>query len=433
MRARDTSPVIGGLPLAGSDLRPAGTLMPRTPAWLPLPRSFHPPSAMPAMHRLPPVRLLLPAAAALFALVATGCGKKSGGAMPAGPAPEVTVVTLRPQPVTLTRELPGRTAAFVVAEVRPQVTGIVQERLFTEGGIVAAGQPLYQLDDATHRAELASAEAALARAQAAAELARLNARRIEELAQASAVSRQEFESSVAVHRQAAAEVQAAEAAVARARVMVGYGRIVSPIAGRIGRSTVTQGALVTANQADALATVQQLDPIYVDVTQSSREWIELRQGIDAGTLARPNGVPVTILLEDGTRYPHDGTLAFSEVSVTPSTGSIALRIVVPNPDGLLLPGMYVRAVVGTGVRESALLVPQPGIQRDPKGGASALVVNAAGQVEPRAVTVSRTVGDRWLVESGLAAGDRVIVQGLQKVRPGMPVAPVESAAPAAGN
>lgn len=388
---------------------------------------------MHASHRFRFIRPLLPTAAALLALFAAGCGKKSGSAMPAGAAPEVTVVTLQSQSVTLTRELPGRTAAFVVAEVRPQVTGIVQERLFTEGGLVTAGQPLYQLDDAPHRAELASAEAAVARAQAAAELARLNARRIEELVQASAVSRQEYESSVAVHRQAAAEVQAAEAALARARVMVGYGRIVSPIAGRIGRSTVTQGALVTANQADALATVQQLDPIYVDVTQSSREWIELRQSIDAGTLARPNGVPVTILLEDGTRYPHDGTLAFSEVSVNPSTGSIALRIVVPNPDGLLLPGMYVRAVIGTGVRDQALLVPQPGITRDPKGGASALVVNAAGQVEPRAVTVSRTVGDRWLVESGLSVGDRVIVQGLQKVRPGMPVTPVEAAAPAAGN
>lgn len=376
-------------------------------------------------------RTVLPAFA-LLALVTAGCGKKSGSAAPAGTAPEVTVATVQPRTVTLTRELPGRTAAFVVAEVRPQVTGIVEERLFAEGGLVTAGQPLYQLDDATHRADLASAEAALARAQAAAELARLNAKRIEELAGASAVSRQEYESSVAVHRQAAAEVQAAEAAVARARVLVGYGRIVSPIAGRIGRSTVTKGALVTANQADALATVQQLDPIYVDVTQSSREWIELRQGIDAGTLARPNGVPVTILLEDGTRYPHDGTLAFSEVSVTPSTGSIALRIVVPNPDGLLLPGMYVRAVVGMGVRENALLVPQPGITRDPKGGASALVVNAAGQVEPRAVNVSRTIGDSWLVESGLAAGDRVIVQGLQKVRPGMPVTPVESAAAPAG-
>jgi membrane fusion protein (multidrug efflux system) len=376
------------------------------------------------------VGVLLPAAA-LLALCAAGCGKKSGSAGPMGAAPEVTVTTLRPETVTLTRELPGRTSAFAVAEVRPQVTGLVRERLFVEGAAVTAGQPLYQLDDAPLRADLASAEAALARAQAAAELARLNARRIEELAQASAVSRQEFESSVAVHRQATAEVQAAEAAVAHARVMLGYGRITSPIAGRIGRSAVTQGALVTANQATALATVQQLDPIYVDVTQSSREWVELRQGIDAGTLARPDGIPVTILLEDGTRYPHDGRLAFSEVSVTPTTGSIALRIVVPNPDGLLLPGMYVRAVVGLGVRERALLVPQPAVTRDPKGGAAVMLVNAAGQVEARPIVVQYTLGDRWVAESGLAAGERVIVQGLQKIRPGMPVQAVETGAPPA--
>jgi membrane fusion protein (multidrug efflux system) len=372
-------------------------------------------------------RLILPAAA-LLALSLTGCGRKSGPAGPAGAAPEVTVVTLHPETLTLTRELPGRTSPFAVAEVRPQVTGLVRERLFVEGATVTAGQPLYQLDDAPLRAELARAEAALARAQAAAELARLNARRIEELSQASAVSRQEYESSVAVHRQAVAEVQAADAAVAHARVMAGYGRITSPIAGRIGRSTVTQGALVTANQDTALATVQQLDPIYVDVTQSSREWVELRQGIDAGTLAQPNGVPVAILLEDGTRYPHDGRLAFSEVSVNPTTGSIALRIVVPNPDGLLLPGMYVRAVVGIGIRENAVLVPQAAVIRDPKGGASVLLVNSAGQVEPRPIVVQYTVGDRWVVESGLTGSERVIVQGLQKVRAGLPVTAVEAGA-----
>lgn len=385
---------------------------------------------MHAPPRTSVLRVILPAA--LLALGLAGCGKQAGPAGPAGAAPEVTVTTLQPETLTLTRELPGRTSPYAVAEVRPQVTGLVRERLFVEGAAVTAGQPLYQLDDAPLRAELASAEAALARAQAAAELARLNARRIEELAQASAVSRQEYESSVAVHRQASAEVQAAEAAVARARVMLAYGRITSPIAGRIGRSTVTQGALVTANQATALATVQQLDPIYVDVTQSSREWIELRQGIDAGTLARPNGVPVAILLEDGTRYPHDGRLAFSEVSVAPTTGSIAVRIVVPNPDGLLLPGMYVRAVVGIGVRERAVLVPQPAVIRDPKGGASVLLVNSAGQVEPRPIAVQYTVGDRWVVESGLTGGERVIVQGLQKIRPGLPVTAVEAGAQPAG-
>lgn len=385
------------------------------------------------MHASPSrlVRRILPPATALLLVVAAGCGRKPVPAGPAGAAPEVAVVTLHPETLTLTRELPGRTSAFAVAEVRPQVTGLVRERLFVEGAAVTAGQPLYQLDDAPLRAELASAEAALARAQAAAELARLNARRIEELSQASAVSRQEYESSVAVLRQAAAEVQAAEAAVARARVMLDYGRITSPIAGRVGRSTVTQGALVTANQATALATVQQLDPIYVDVTQSSREWVELRQGIDAGTLARPNGVPVAILLEDGTRYPHDGRLAFSEVSVAPTTGSIALRIVVPNPDGLLLPGMYVRAVVGIGVREHAVRVPQTAVIRDPKGGASVLLVNAAGQVEPRPIVVQYTIGDRWVVESGLTGSERVIVQGLQKVRAGMPVTAVEPGAQSA--
>lgn len=377
---------------------------------------------MHASPRFRPGRLLLPVAnVVLLCLLAAGCGKPSATA-PRAPAPvEVTAVTLQPRSVTLTRELPGRTAAFVVAEVRPQVTGLVRERLFTEGGIVQAGQALYQLDDATYRAELASAEAALARAQASAELAHLNARRIADLAEAKAVSRQEYESSVAIHRQTEAEVQAAEAAVARAQVLLGYSRITSPIAGRIGKSTVTQGALVTANQSDALATVQQLDPIYVDVTQSSREWLELRQSIDAGTLARPNGVPVEILLEDGTRYPHDGTLAFSEVSVTPGTGSIGLRIVVPNPDGLLLPGMYVRAVVGTGVREQALLVPQPGIARDPSGRTTAMLVGADGTAVARPVRVSRTVGDHWLVEEGLAAGDRVIIEGLQKIRAGSPV------------
>ena len=373
-------------------------------------------------------RWLVPATVLLLGLLVAGCGRKSAGGAPA-PAPvEVTAITLRPQTVTLTRELPGRTAAFVVAEVRPQVTGIVEERLFTEGGLVTAGQALYQLDDSTHRADLDSAQAALARAQASAELARLNARRAEELVQANAVSRQEHESSIAVQRQAAAEVQAAEAAVARAGVLLGYTRITSPIGGRIGRSSVTQGALVTANQADALATVQQLDPIYVDVTQSSREWLELRQGIDAGTLARPQGIPVTILLEDGTRHSHDGQLAFSEVSVVPTTGSIALRIVVPNPEGLLLPGMYVRAIVSMGVREQALLVPQPGVTRDPAGRTSVMVVAPDGTAAARPVRVSRTIGDQWLVEDGLAAGDRVIVAGLQKIRPGSPVKPVDPAA-----
>lgn len=374
--------------------------------------------------------LLPPAAALLVAgLLLAGCGKPAS-APAAAPAAEVIAATLHPETVTLTRELPGRTAAYVIAEVRPQVSGIVKRRLFTEGANVTAGQVLYEIDDSTPRADLGSAKAALARARAAAELARLNAARASALAETDAISRQEYESAVATHQQAQAEILAAEAAVARAEVTLSYTRVTSPIAGRIGKSSVTEGALVTANQAGALATVQQLAPIYVDVTQSSREWLELRRELDAGTLARTE-TPVTIMLEDGTRYAHPGKLEFTEVAVDPATGAIALRITVPNPDNLLLPGMYVRAVIGTAVREQAVLVPQQGIARDPRGNTTAMIVSAEGMVELRPVHVSRTIGDQWLVESGLAAGDRVIVQGLQKIRPGMPVKVVEAPAASA--
>ncbi|MCM2273444.1 MAG: efflux RND transporter periplasmic adaptor subunit [Candidatus Didemnitutus sp.] len=374
---------------------------------------------------------LLPPAAALLAagLLLAGCGKPAT-APAAAPAAEVIAATLHPETVTLTRELPGRTAAYVIAEVRPQVSGIVKRRLFTEGANVTAGQVLYEIDDSTPRADLGSAKATLARARAAAELARLNAARAAALAETDAVSRQDYESAVATHQQAQAEILAAEAAVARAEVTLGYTRVTSPIAGRIGKSSVTEGALVTANQAGALATVQQLAPIYVDVTQSSREWLELRRELDAGTLARTE-TPVTIMLEDGTRYAHPGKLEFTEVAVDPATGVIALRITVPNPDHLLLPGMYVRAIIGTAVREQAVLVPQQGIARDPRGNTTAMIVSPEGTVELRPVHVSRTIGDKWLVESGLAAGDRVIVQGLQKIGPGMPVKVVEAPAASA--
>jgi membrane fusion protein (multidrug efflux system) len=349
---------------------------------------------------------------------------------PQGAAPAVTVVTLKAEPVELTRQLPGRTNAYVVAEVRPQVTGIVKERLFTEGGLVEAGQPLYQLDDATYRADYNSARASLARAAATLEVARLNATRAEELIKTNAVSRQDYENAVAALRQAEADVGVAQAALASSRVELDYARITSPIAGRIGKSTVTQGALVTADQAQPLATVQQLDPIYVDLTQSSSELLQLRKAVGGGNVRDADGAPVTILLEDGTRYEHEGELSFTDVSVDPSTGSFSLRVVVPNPDHLLLPGMYVRAELRSAVLEDGLLVPQQGIAHDPRGNASALVVAADGTVEQRQVKVSRTVGDKWLVSSGLAAGDRVIVEGLQKVQPGMPVE-ADEAAPAA--
>lgn len=339
----------------------------------------------------------------------------------------VTVVTLTPQSVTLMRELPGRTTPFLVAEVRPQVNGIVARRLFTEGGMVTAGQPLYQIEDATYRADDDSARASLARAEATLITARLTARRSAELVKIDAVSQQDDENAAAALRQAEADVKAARAAADRTGVVLGYARITSPIAGRIGKSMVTQGALVTANQAAALATVQQLDPIYVDVTQSSAELLELRRALAAGTLKGTRDLPVAILLEDGTRYEHDGKLAFSDVTVDPTTGSFGLRVVVPNPDHILLPGMYVRALVGDGARQHALLVPQPAVARDPKGNTTAMVVDKDGKVEVRAVKVSRTIGDRWLVETGLAAGDRVIVEGLQKIRPGAPVQATEAA------
>lgn len=366
----------------------------------------------------------------LFSALVTGCAKEAPPPQQQG-APAVTVVTLKTEAVALTRELPGRTNAYLIAEVRPQVTGIVEERLFQEGSLVEAGQPLYQIDDATYRARYNSAVASLARAEATVEVARLNAARAEELVKANAVSRQEHENAVAALQQAEADVGVAEAAVASSRVELGYARITSPIAGRIGKSSVTQGALVTADQAQPLATVQQLDPIYVDLTQSSSELLQLRQAVAGGNVRGTENTPVTILLEDGTPFDHEGELSFAEVSVDPSTGSFSLRVTVPNPDHLLMPGMYVRAVLSAAVLEDGILVPQQGIARDPKGNASALVVGTDGTVQPRTVEVSRTIGDKWLIRSGLTAGDRVIVEGLQKVQPGMPVEATEAAQAAA--
>lgn len=358
---------------------------------------------------------------ALLVLPLLASCTREAGQRSAPPAPEVAVVTVHPERVTLTRELPGRTQAFLVAEVRPQVTGIVTERLFVEGGVVEAGQPLYQLDDAVYRAEHESAQAALTRARASLRLAQLNGERAEKLAREEAVSRQEHENAIAALAQAEAEVRVAEAAVESSRVRLGYTQITAPIGGRIGKSTVTQGALVTANQAAPLATIQQLDPIYVDVSQSSRELLDLRKRVASGALQRPEDMPVTIVLEDGTSYSHEGKLAFSEVTVDPTTGSFGLRVIVPNPDHILLPGMYVRANIGSGVREDAILVPQQAVARDPRGNTSVMVVNASGAVEPRAIQVTRTIGDKWLVDGGLAGGDRVVIEGLQKIRPGMPV------------
>ncbi|MGE0582847.1 MAG: efflux RND transporter periplasmic adaptor subunit [Steroidobacteraceae bacterium] len=370
-----------------------------------------------------------PVRAVLVSLLAGAVLAACGGdqAPPAPAAQPVTVVTLKAEPVTLTRELPARTNAYLIAEVRPQVSGIVKQRLFKEGGTVKAGQPLYQLDDSTYQADVASARASLARAEATLNSARLNAARSAELAKVDAVSQQDHENATAALLQAEADVKLAQANVRSSGILLDYARIASPISGRIGKSSVTQGALVTANQAAPLATVQQLDPVYVDATASSTELLALRRELAAGTLtSAARTVPVSIVLEDGSTYRHGGKLTFADVTVDPTTGTFLLRVLVPNTEQLLLPGMYVRAVFSIGVRENGVLVPQQGIARDPKGRTTAMVVGQDGKAELREVQVSRTIGDRWLVDGGLAAGDRVIVEGLQKIRPGSPVQATEA-------
>lgn len=354
-------------------------------------------------------------------LVAAACGGNKQGAAPS--TPEVAVVTLEAETVSDVRSLPGRTSAYVIAEVRPQVTGIIEKRLFEEGSEVKAGQPLYQLDDRPYRAEQASRQAALLRAKATREAAAQTAKRATELAGIDAISTQELESATAAIQQADADVASAEAALQTANLNVAYARISSPIAGRIGKSAFTRGALVTANQDQPLTTVQQLDPIYVDLTQSSSELLRLRE--EFGTNHLKEVAPVVITLEDGKKYPHPGQLKFTDVTVDPQTGSFALRAIVPNPDRVLLPGMYVQATLERGQRSNAILVPQRAISRDPKGHGVAMVVTADGKIEQRSVTTTRTAGDRWIVDSGLAAGDRVVVEGLQKVQVGMTVKVVE--------
>jgi membrane fusion protein (multidrug efflux system) len=351
----------------------------------------------------------------------------------APPPPEVAVHTVAPETITLTTELPGRTAPYGIAEVRPEVTGIIQRRLFTEGMTVGDRAPLYQIDPAPYEAALDGARAALAQSQANLTTARLRAERYRGLVAIDAVSRQDYDDAEAARQQAEASVAANEAAVRKARIDLDHTLVNAPIAGRAGRSAVTAGALVTANQPQALVTVQQLDPIYVDVVQSSADLLRLRRELASGELTsdRRGEARVTLMLEDGSRYPRTGRLQFSEVSVDVSTGAVTLRAVFPNPRQELLPGMYVRAVLGEGVKRGALLVPQRGIIRNANGNATALVLTPDGKVEMHTVDAPRAIGDRWLVTAGLAAGDRVIVEGLQKVRPGGTARVAAAAPPAA--
>lgn len=378
-----------------------------------------------------PVRVSPVLSLSFVVLLAACSGDPPAAPQAGGPVP-VTVVTLETQPLTLTRELPGRTNPLRIAEVRPQVTGIIKERLFEEGDRVKAGQVLYRLEDDTYQADLNSARAAQARAEAAVEQMRLQAKRAEELFAVKAISAQDHEAAIANLRVAEADLGVAKAAVQRNEVLLGYTRITSPINGVIGRSMVTEGALVTANQEEPLVTIQQLDPIYVDVTQSSSELLQLRRALESGKArGSAEGALVTILLEDGSRYPHQGKLTFADVAVDPSTGRYALRTVVPNPEQWLMPGMYVRAELANVTLPEALLVPQQGVMRDPKGNATAMVVSEDGKAQRRDVQVSRTVGDKWLVSGGLNPGDKVIVAGLQKIQDGTPVAPTEAESAAA--
>jgi membrane fusion protein (multidrug efflux system) len=356
--------------------------------------------------------------------------------------PEVAAALIKPQTVTLTTELPGRTSAFLVAEVRPQVNGIIQQRAFAEGSDVKAGQLLYQIDPAPFQAALASAQAALAHAQASLPPLKGRAERDQELIKIDAIGKQELEEAIAGQKQAEAEILSSQAAVQSARINLAYSRITAPISGRIGKSSVTVGALATAYQGPVFTTIQQLDPVYVDSPQSIAYLLQLKRNMAAGRIkgGSADQAKVKLLLEDGSSYPQQGVLKFSDVTVDPSTGSLTLRMVFPNPGHVLLPGMYVRAVVEEGVADQAILVPQQGVAHDPKGNPTALVVDGSGKVEQRFLKVDRAVGSRWLVTEGLKAGDRLIMEGLQKVRPGMAVNVVpyrENAGsapqPAAGN
>ena len=367
---------------------------------------------------------------ALSALV-VGCGKSEKAAPPAAGKPvEVGVVTVKAQEVALVKELPGRTSAFRVAEVRARVNGIVQKRLFTEGTDVVENQPLFKIDPAPYQATLESALAQVAKGEAGVAAAKSLVERFGKLVESNAVSRQEYDDAVTKLKTAQADVAAGRAAVKTARINVDYTTVRAPIAGRIGRAEVTEGAYVQQSTATLLASVQQLDKLYVDVTWSSSEALAMRRAIASGALKTTAGeAKATIVLEDGRDYELPGVLQFADVSVDQSTGSIALRVIVPNPKGELLPGMFVRAKIDEGTSPNAILVPQRAVTRDQAGRPQALIVDKSGKVDRRTLVTDRAVGDSWLVTQGLAAGDQVIVEGLQKVRPGAQAIPVPAQPP----
>ena len=370
------------------------------------------------LKEMVPRALLL--AALWGGLVLAGCGSSPMAATPPQ-APEVGTITVAPERIVLTTELPGRTSPFLVAEIRPQVSGLIQKRLFEEGSDVKAGRVLYEIDPASFQAALNNANAALGRAEVYLPSIRSRASRYEELLADKAVSQQDYDDAAAALKQAEADIEYWKASVETARIQLGYTNITAPISGRIGRSGVTTGAIVTAYQPVALATIQQLNPIYLDVPQSTSEMLRLKRRLEEGRLNHDgkNHRKVNIVLEDGTAYPLEGTFQFRDVTVEQTTGSVLLRVIVPNPEGILLPGMFVRAILKEGENAKAILVPQQSVSRDPKGNPMALVVDDAGKVGQRKLVLDRAIGDRWLVVDGLAPGDKVIVEGIQKVRPGM--------------
>lgn len=376
-------------------------------------------------------RALAAAGIIFMTIFPAGCGEKKASAPPpAGPA-EVGIMVVKPQKASLTTELSGRTSAHLTAEVRPQVSGIIKKRLFIEGADVKAGQVLYQIEPASFEAAYSSAKAIQAKVEASLSSLKLTESRYRELVKIKAVSQQDYDNAFAALKQGEAEVAVAKAAVESARINLAYTKISAPISGRIGRSLITDGALVTAGQAAALATIQQMDSMFVDVTQSTADMLKLKQNLASGVMKKSGSAKVKLILEDGTSYPLSGTLKFSEVTVDQSTGSVVLRAIFPNPKKELLPGMFVRAVLEEGMNENAILVPQRGVTRTPKGDAIVMTVGADEKVEPRPIKVVRTVGDKWLVSEGLKTGDRVILEGLQKARPGTVVKAVPFGSPPA--
>lgn len=374
--------------------------------------------------------------AALATLAACGKPQQAGGSGGQMPPAEVGVMVVQAQTVGMNTELNGRTSPFAVAEIRPQVGGIIQKRVFNEGGEIKAGELLYQIDPATYAASLESAKAALARDEATLVSAKAKAERYKNLIGDKAISQQDLDDAQAAYKQAEASVLSDKAAILTAQINLGYTRVSSPISGRIGKSSVTQGALVTANQTTALATVQQLDPIYVDLTQSMSDLMRLKQQLASGVLKRAgnNQAKVQLVLEDGTVYPVEGKLAFTDVTVDQTSESVSLRAVFPNPKHELLPGMFVRARLETGARDQSILVPQQAVSHNTRGDAVVMLATNDGKFEQRVIKTEQTVGDQWLVSGGLKAGDQVIVEGLQRLRPGTVIKPVpmgSASAPAA--